>query len=110
MRSRDVTSSVLPLSSNRLLPSVARVARWSSLSSARHDSRGDEEHHARPGRQPSPGTHAPGWSSQAARPSSRRYASVRGSFEELPALTALEAAEDQFAAREAWLKWIDRDY
>ena len=41
---------------------------------------------------------------------SRRYASVRGSFEELPALTALEAAEDQFAAREAWLKWIDRDY
>jgi hypothetical protein len=41
---------------------------------------------------------------------SLRYASARGSFEELPALTALEAAEDQFAAREAWLKWIDRDY
>ena len=39
----------------------------------------------------------------------RRYASARESFK-LPALTALEAAEDQFAAREAWLKWIDGDY
>ena len=41
---------------------------------------------------------------------SDRYESVRGSFEELPAFTALEAAEEQMAAREAWLKWIDRDY
>ncbi len=41
---------------------------------------------------------------------SDRYRSVRGSSEELPAFTALEAAEDQFAAREAWLEWIDRDY
>jgi hypothetical protein len=41
---------------------------------------------------------------------SDRYESARGSYEELPALTELEAAEEQFAAREAWLKWIDRDY
>lgn len=41
---------------------------------------------------------------------SNRYESARGSSEELPAFTALEAAEEQFAAREAWLKWIDRDY
>jgi hypothetical protein len=38
------------------------------------------------------------------------YESARGSLEELPAFTALEAAEEQMAAREAWLKWIDRDY
>jgi hypothetical protein len=41
---------------------------------------------------------------------SDRYQSVRGSPEELSAFTALEVAEDQFAAREAWLEWIDRDY
>lgn len=41
---------------------------------------------------------------------SRQYDSARGSSKELPAFTELEAAEDQFAAREAWLKWIDRDY
>ena len=41
---------------------------------------------------------------------SDRYETARGSFEELPAFTALEAAEEQMAAREAWLKWIDRDY
>ena len=41
---------------------------------------------------------------------SQMYESARGSSEELPAFTALEAAEEQFAAREAWLKWIDRDY
>jgi hypothetical protein len=34
----------------------------------------------------------------------------RGSSNELPAFTQLEAAEEQFAAREAWLKWIDRGY
>jgi hypothetical protein len=41
---------------------------------------------------------------------SERYESARGSSEELPAFTELAAAEEQFAAREAWLKWIDRDY
>jgi len=41
---------------------------------------------------------------------SDRYESARGSSEELPAFTALEAAEEQFTAREAWLEWIDRDY
>jgi hypothetical protein len=41
---------------------------------------------------------------------SNRYETARGSSEELPAFTALEAAQEQFAAREAWLQWIDRDY
>lgn len=40
----------------------------------------------------------------------QRYDSARGSAKELPASTELEAAEEQYAAREAWLKWIDRDY
>ena len=33
----------------------------------------------------------------------------RGSASELPALTELIAAEDKLAAREAWLKWTERD-
>ena len=41
---------------------------------------------------------------------SEQYEAAAGSSGELSALTELEAAEDQFAAREAWLKWIDRDY
>jgi hypothetical protein len=41
---------------------------------------------------------------------SERYQSARGSRGELPAFTELRAAEEQFAAREAWLRWIDRDY
>ena len=41
---------------------------------------------------------------------SERYESARGSSKELPAFTELRAAEEQFAAREAWLKWIDADY
>jgi hypothetical protein len=32
-----------------------------------------------------------------------------GSTGELQAFTELKAAEDQFAAREAWLKWTERD-
>ena len=32
-----------------------------------------------------------------------------GSAEELRAFTELKVAEDQFAAREAWLKWTERD-
>jgi hypothetical protein len=39
-----------------------------------------------------------------------RYDAASGSSQELPAFTELEAAEDQLAAREAWLKWIERDY
>jgi hypothetical protein len=41
---------------------------------------------------------------------SKQYEAAAGSARELPALTELQAAEEQFAAREAWLKWIDRDY
>ena len=41
---------------------------------------------------------------------SQKYDSVRGSVQELPAFTELRAAEEQYAAREAWLKWIDREY
>jgi hypothetical protein len=41
---------------------------------------------------------------------SDRYEAARGSSQELRASTELEAAEDQLAAREAWLQWIDRDY
>ena len=41
---------------------------------------------------------------------SEQYAAAEGSSTELPALTDLKAAEEQFAAREAWLAWIDRDY
>jgi hypothetical protein len=39
-----------------------------------------------------------------------RHDAASGSPEELPALTELRAAEDQLAAREAWLNWIERDY
>ena len=39
-----------------------------------------------------------------------RYDAASGSPEELPAFTELQAAEDQLAAREAWLKWVERDY
>lgn len=41
---------------------------------------------------------------------SDRYRSARGSSQELPAFTELQAAEEQFTAREAWLEWIDSDY
>jgi hypothetical protein len=41
---------------------------------------------------------------------SEQYEAATGSLQELPAYAELQAAEDQFAAREAWLKWIDRDY
>jgi hypothetical protein len=39
-----------------------------------------------------------------------QYDNASGSTGELPAFTQLRAAEDQFAAREAWLKWVERDY
>jgi hypothetical protein len=41
---------------------------------------------------------------------SEQYECAAGSSRERPALMELQAAEEQFAAREAWLKWIDRDY
>jgi hypothetical protein len=40
----------------------------------------------------------------------RQYHAARGSPTELAAYTQLQAAVDQFAAREAWLAWLDRDY
>jgi hypothetical protein len=39
-----------------------------------------------------------------------QYKAASGSPDELPAFTELQAAEDQLAAREAWLKWVERDY
>ena len=42
--------------------------------------------------------------------SSDQYDAARESPGELRAFTELQAAIDQFAAREAWLAWIDRDY
>ena len=39
-----------------------------------------------------------------------QYGAANGSPSELPAFTQLQAAEERFAAREAWLKWIERDY
>jgi hypothetical protein len=39
-----------------------------------------------------------------------RYEAATGSSSELPAFTELQAAEDQLAAREAWLEWVERDY
>jgi hypothetical protein len=41
---------------------------------------------------------------------SARYDAARGSPGELPAFTEVRAALEQFAAREAWLSWLDRDY
>ena len=39
------------------------------------------------------------------------YEAVSGSpGSELSAFTELQAAEEQLAAREAWLKWTERDY
>ena len=42
--------------------------------------------------------------------SSEQYETARESPGELRAFTELQAAIDQFAAREAWLAWVDRDY
>jgi hypothetical protein len=41
---------------------------------------------------------------------SQHYDEARGSEGELRAFTELQAAIDQFAAREAWLVWTDRGY
>jgi hypothetical protein len=39
------------------------------------------------------------------------YEAARGSpSSELSAFTELQAAEQQLAAREAWLEWTERDY
>ena len=42
--------------------------------------------------------------------SSEQYDAARESPGELRAFTELQAAIDQFAAREAWLAWVDRGY
>jgi hypothetical protein len=39
-----------------------------------------------------------------------QHESARGSSTELPAFTELQAAEEQFAAREAWLRWSEAEY
>lgn len=39
-----------------------------------------------------------------------QYEAAAGSLRELSAFTELRAADEQFAAREAWLKWLDRGY
>ena len=39
-----------------------------------------------------------------------QFDAASGSSQELPAFTELQAAEDQFAAREAWLEWVEGDY
>jgi hypothetical protein len=39
-----------------------------------------------------------------------RYEVARGSPAELAAYAELQEAVDQFAAREAWLAWLDRGY
>ena len=35
---------------------------------------------------------------------------VSDASEELAASAELKAAEEQFAAREAWVEWVERDY
>ena len=40
----------------------------------------------------------------------RRYDDARGSPREVAAYAELQTAVDQFAAREAWLVWLDRGY
>jgi hypothetical protein len=37
------------------------------------------------------------------------HEAASGSLSELPAFTELKAAEEQFAAREAWLRWVEQD-
>ncbi len=39
-----------------------------------------------------------------------QYDAASGSPNELPAFTELKAAEEHFAARGAWLKWVERGY
>jgi hypothetical protein len=38
------------------------------------------------------------------------YGAASGSPDELPAFVELKAAEEQLAAREAWLKWTESDF
>ena len=40
---------------------------------------------------------------------SDQHHAAQGSMDELRAFTELKAAEDRFAAREAWLKWTEED-
>jgi hypothetical protein len=38
------------------------------------------------------------------------YRAASGSPDELPTFVELKAAEEQLAAREAWLKWTESDF
>jgi hypothetical protein len=38
------------------------------------------------------------------------YRAASGSPDELPAFVELQAAEEELAARGAWLKWTERDF
>jgi len=38
------------------------------------------------------------------------YRAASGSSDELPTSVELKAAEEQLAAREAWLKWTESDF
>jgi hypothetical protein len=40
---------------------------------------------------------------------SERHDAAAGSSGELAAFTEFQAAKEQFAAREAWLAWVDED-
>jgi hypothetical protein len=44
------------------------------------------------------------------RRSTEQHDAARGTPGELSAQAKLQAAEEQFAAREAWVKWTERDY
>ncbi len=39
-----------------------------------------------------------------------QHDAASGSSSEVPALAERQAAEEQFAAREAWVQWTERDY
>jgi hypothetical protein len=39
-----------------------------------------------------------------------KYHAASGSPDELPTFVELKAAEEQLAAREAWLKWTESDF
>lgn len=41
---------------------------------------------------------------------SEEYQAATGSASELPAFVELQAAQEHFAAREAWVEWLERGY
>ena len=40
----------------------------------------------------------------------QQHEAARGSNQDLSSFTELKRAEDQFAAREAWLTWVERGH